>query len=109
MTRVRWSDEVGENASASTKAQTSSPSISATSSISSYSAGHGLACSNIRDLIEYIVRESLRIGKGYDSATVTEVEGGQIIDVVTQAGSTQGRKTLEWTVEPSVPEVVWGK
>lgn len=109
VTRVRWSDEVTEQESTSTKAQTTSPSLSINSSVSSFTVGQGLAYSNIRDLIEYVVRESLRIGKGFDAATAKEVEGGQIIDVVTYVGSAQGRKTIEWTVDSLVPEIVRGK
>lgn len=61
----------------------------------------------IRELIEYVVKESLRIGKRYESAVLKEVEGGQIIDITSLAADGQQlKKVIEWTVDASVPDVI---
>jgi len=109
VTRVHWNDEIDNQEILSNKELLPSISTSSTLSGASISTDQSLAYSNIRDLIEYVVRGSLRTEKAYDSATAKEVEGGQIIDVVTRAGTEQRRTTIEWTVDTYVPEIVWSK
>lgn len=103
-TRIRWSDDMAEQ---ETPRWSNIPSSPAVSSIA-FTSGQGLAYCNIRDLTEYVVKESLRIGKGFDSAVLKEVEGGQIIDVVSIINNQKRlKKTVEWTVDSSTPEIIW--
>jgi len=109
VTRVRWSDDIGDQNDLSNREQLPNGLPSSTSSGASISTDHSPAYSNIRDLIDYVIRESLRTGKAYDSATAKEVEGGQIIDVVARVGTEHRKTTIEWTVDSSVPEIVRSK
>jgi len=99
-TRVQWSD-------ADDAQVESTPPSPASTSPTSHPVGRGPAYSNIREIVEYVVKESLRIGKGFDSAVAKEIEGGQIIEVVTHTNNGQRNKRVEWTVDCSVPEILW--
>lgn len=107
VTRVRWSDEVNVHESISGTQPVTPPISGILTGSVSFPHGQGLAYSNVRDVVEYVVKESLRIGKHFDAAVVKEVEGGQIFDIITSANGDQQKKTIEWTVDSDVPEIIW--
>lgn len=70
----------------------------------------GLRHTNIREMLHLVVNESLRVGGRPDSAIAQDIEGGEIIEVRNK--DSQGSvsiKTVEWTVDSRVPELVFGK
>ena len=67
----------------------------------------GLHQTNIRDLLHFIVNESLRVGGRPESAFAQETDGGEMIEVKTR--SADGRlstKLIDWSVGADVPETV---
>lgn len=75
-----------------------------------HSSSHGIQHCNIRDLLEVVIMESLKIGGRPVSVNRSTTERGQIIDVLTKAGNgASQRKTIEWSVEVAVPETIWGE
>lgn len=69
----------------------------------------GLRHSRIRDLIHVIINESLRVGGRPDSAVAEETDGGEIIEVRSKTADGETRvKTIEWSVDAKIPEVILG-
>lgn len=69
----------------------------------------GIRQTSIRELLHLIVNESLRVGGRPDSAVAQDTSAGEIIEVRNK--HPHGRisiKTVEWFVDPRVPEVVYG-
>ncbi|KAI9891842.1 MAG: hypothetical protein M1814_002407 [Vezdaea aestivalis] len=65
----------------------------------------GLRNTRLRELLQYIINESLRVGGRPDSAVAIDTELGERIEVRTKKSS--GEKVLqniEWSVDPAVPE-----
>ena len=70
----------------------------------------GLRHSKIRELLHLIIHESLRVGGRPESAVALDTDGGEIIEVRTRSpdGETQN-KVIEWSVDPKIPETIFGK
>lgn len=70
----------------------------------------GLRHTKVRDLLHLIINESLRVGGRPESAIAEDTDGGEIIEVRT-IGSNGDlcTKTIEWSVDPQVPETIFGK
>jgi len=72
--------------------------------------GHGMQYVNVREMIECVINESLRLGGRPESSVTTPTEKGQTIEVQSRMsnGSTKS-KTIEWAVESQVPGYILGK
>ena len=69
----------------------------------------GLRHTQIRDLLHLIVNESLRVGGRPESAIAEDTVGGEIIEVNTRGSNGDPcTRTVEWSVDPQVPETVFG-
>lgn len=70
----------------------------------------GLRHTKVRDLLRLIVNESLRVGGRPDSAIAEDTDGGEIIEVRTRNsnGGESSSKIIDWSVDPLVPETIFG-
>ncbi|TKA60799.1 hypothetical protein B0A49_11560 [Cryomyces minteri] len=67
----------------------------------------GLRHTALRDLLQYVVNESLKVGGRPESAIAQETEGGEIIEVRNKSPSGDAKaKIIDWSVDPSVPESI---
>lgn len=81
-----------------------------TSEPESAAATPGLRHTKVRELLHLIVNESLRVGGRPESAVAEDTDGGEIIDVRTRNSNGKiSRKTVEWSVDPQVPETIYGE
>jgi CheY-like chemotaxis protein len=70
-------------------------------------ANAGVRNTQLRDLIHLVINESLRVGGRPDSAIAEETQYGEKIEVRTRSSNGQASmKTIEWSVDPSVPETI---
>ena len=70
----------------------------------------GLRHTQVRDLLHLIVSESLRVGGRPESAVAHETLRGESIEVITRGTSGEPyTRIIEWSVDPQVPETVFGK
>jgi hypothetical protein len=70
----------------------------------------GLRHTKVRDLLRLIINESLRVGGRPESAVAEDTDGGEIIEVRTRGSNGDLRtKIIEWSVDPLVPETVFGE
>lgn len=75
-----------------------------------FAAMAGLRHTKIRELLHIIVNESLRVGGRPDSAIAEDTDRGEVIEV--RARSSEGdasTKTIEWSVDPCVPDAILGE
>jgi len=64
----------------------------------------------LRELLHLIVNECLRIGGRPESAIAEDTERGEIIEVRSRSSKGDAStKMIEWTVDPSVPETLFGE
>ncbi|KAL8999292.1 MAG: hypothetical protein Q9169_001837 [Polycauliona sp. 2 TL-2023] len=74
----------------------------------STTATPGLRHTKVRDLLHLVVNESLRLGGRPESAVAVDTDGGEIIEVVTRNSDGEvSNKTVEWTVDPQVPDTMF--
>ncbi|KAL8653312.1 MAG: hypothetical protein Q9210_002175 [Variospora velana] len=79
-----------------------------TSEPESAAATPGLRHRKVRELLHLIVNESLRVGGRPESAVAEDTDGGETIDVRTRNSNGKlSRKTVEWSVDPQVPETIF--
>jgi len=83
----------------------------ATAEYSRFSHEHvvcpGLRHTNLRDVLQYVVNDSLRVGGRPDSAIAQEIDGGESIEVRMRSSSGEEKvKIIEWSVDPAVPETI---
>lgn len=70
----------------------------------------GLRHTKVRDLLQVIINESLRVGGRPESAIAEDTDGGEIIEVRTRGSNGDSRtKIIEWSVDPQVPQTVFGR
>jgi hypothetical protein len=70
----------------------------------------GLRHTQVRELLHIVINESLRVGGRPESAIAEDTDGGEVIEVTTRG--TNGNpctKIIEWSVDPQVPETIFGK
>lgn len=68
----------------------------------------GLRHTNLKELIQHIISEGLKVGGRPDSAVALELEHGENIEVrIRRSNGTIGTKFIEWTVDPNVPDTLW--
>ncbi|KAL8955511.1 MAG: hypothetical protein Q9193_006670, partial [Seirophora villosa] len=74
----------------------------------SAAATPGLRHTKVRELLHLIVNESLRVGGRPESAVAVDTDGGESIEVRTRNSNGKiSRKTVEWSVDPQVPETIF--
>jgi len=67
----------------------------------------GLRHCNLRDVLQFLVNDLLKVGGRPDSAIAQDREGGEEIEVrVSSPNGDKKIKTVLWTVEPGVPETI---
>lgn len=67
----------------------------------------GVRHTNLRQVLQYVVNEGLKVGGRPDSAIARETELGEIIEVVTRsAAGAPLTKLIEWSVHPAVQETI---
>lgn len=70
----------------------------------------GLRHTKVRELLHLIINESLRVGGRPESAIAEDTDGGEIIEVRTSGlNGDLCTKMIEWSVDPQVPETIFGK
>lgn len=63
---------------------------------------------DLRELLHYVVNESLKIGGRPESAVAQQTEGGETIDVWTRKSDGEAkRKIIDWSVDPAVPDTLF--
>jgi hypothetical protein len=72
--------------------------------------GHSMQYINVREMVDFVVNESLRSGGRPESSVSTPTSQGQIIEVHSRLGDGSIReKTIVWTVHDTVPQHILGK
>lgn len=67
----------------------------------------GLRHTNLRDVLQYVVNDALRVGGRPDSAVAEPTEYGESIEVRTRHPSGEEKvKIIEWAVDAAVPETM---
>lgn len=68
----------------------------------------GLRHAHIREVLQYVINEGLKLGGRPDSAMAQETDFGEIIEVRTRGSDgTASRKIIEWDVDPNLPETMF--
>ena len=68
----------------------------------------GLRHTGLRELIQYVINEGLKVGGRPDSATSHDTETGEIIEVRNRGSDgVLGQKMIEWTIDPAVPTTMF--
>ena len=74
---------------------------------SEHSTVPGLRHANVRDVLQYVINDALKVGGRPDSAIAEETDLGEKIEVKTRSPSGQSQtKIIEWLVSPDVPETI---
>ncbi|PVI01349.1 hypothetical protein DM02DRAFT_525263 [Periconia macrospinosa] len=74
---------------------------------SEHSVVPGLRHTNLRDVLQYVINDALKVGGRPESAIAQETALGEKIEVLTRSPSGQATsKSIEWTVTPDVPETI---
>lgn len=69
----------------------------------------GLRHTQLRNVLQYVVNEGLKVGGRPESAIARETETGEIIEVTTRNPIGEPRtKLVEWSVHPDVPVAMFG-
>ncbi|EME79882.1 uncharacterized protein MYCFIDRAFT_38040 [Pseudocercospora fijiensis CIRAD86] len=68
----------------------------------------GLRHTSLRELLQHVINEGLKVGGRPDSAMAQETEHGEIIEVRTRGSDgTLGQKFIEWRIDPNVPNTMF--
>lgn len=82
-------------------------SISSPMFASEHSKVPGLRYTNIREVLQYVVNDALKVGGRPDSAVAVATDIGEKIEVRTRISNGESHtKWIEWTVSPDVPETI---
>lgn len=82
-----------------------SPTIS---SFANRNIAPGLRHTSLRDLLQFVINDCLKVGGRPDSAFAQETELGEIIEVRTRGSDgTSGQKLIEWRIDPAVPTTMF--
>lgn len=75
--------------------------------ISEQGIAPGLRHASLRDVLQYVVNDALRVGGRPESAIAQETDDGEIIEVQVSDSAGSGHvKTIEWAVDQGVPETM---
>ncbi|KAL5428849.1 hypothetical protein PMIN06_012774 [Paraphaeosphaeria minitans] len=74
---------------------------------SEQSTAPGLRYTNLREVIQYVINDALKVGGRPDSAIAEETDRGEKIEVRTRSSNGEARsKMIEWAVSPDVPDTI---
>lgn len=74
-----------------------------------YTVTPSLRHTKVRELLHMTINDSLRNGGRPESAIAVDIDGGEIIEVKTRSSNGDSRtKIIEWSVDPQVPETIFG-
>ena len=74
-----------------------------------YTVTPSLRHTKVRDLLHMTINDSLRNGGRPESAIAEDIDGGEIIEVKTRTSNGETHtKIIEWSVDPQVPEIIFG-
>ncbi|KAH9860607.1 hypothetical protein J1614_011938 [Plenodomus biglobosus] len=74
---------------------------------SEHSKVPGLRHTNLREVLQYVINDALKVGGRPDSAIAEATETGERIEVRSRSSNGEGHtKWIEWTVSPDVPETI---
>ncbi|KAF2441338.1 hypothetical protein P171DRAFT_394351 [Karstenula rhodostoma CBS 690.94] len=74
---------------------------------SEQSTAPGLRYTNLREVIQYVINDALKVGGRPDSAIAKETDHGEKIEVRTRSSNGEAHsKMIEWTVSPDVPDTI---
>lgn len=67
----------------------------------------GLRHTNLRDLLQFLINDLLKVGGRPESAIALESEGGEEIEVrIRSQDGKEFTKIIHWSVDPSVPDTI---
>jgi CheY-like chemotaxis protein len=67
----------------------------------------GLRHTNLRDVLQFLVNDLLKVGGRPESAIAQETEGGEVIEVKVRSPNGDVKiKTVRWSVHPAVPDTI---
>lgn len=70
----------------------------------------GLRHASIRDVIQYVINDSLKLGGRPESAIAHETDGGETIEVsMRDFSGAQRVKMIEWSVDSAIPDTILSK
>ena len=70
----------------------------------------GCRNTDLREVLQYVINDSLKVGGRPESAIAQETDGGEIIEVRTRSGNgTEQVKMIDWSVDPAVPDTMFSK
>jgi len=74
---------------------------------SEHSKVPGLRHTNLREVLQYVINDALKVGGRPDSAIAEATDTGERIEVRTRSSNGEAHtKWIEWTVSPDVPETI---
>ncbi|KAI8935849.1 hypothetical protein NX059_007366 [Plenodomus lindquistii] len=74
---------------------------------SEHSKVPGLRHANLREVLQYVINDALKVGGRPDSAVAEATETGERIEVRSRSSNGEKHtKWIEWTVSPDVPETI---
>jgi CheY-like chemotaxis protein len=74
---------------------------------SEHSKVPGLRHTNLREVLQYVINDALKVGGRPDSAVAEATETGERIEVRSRTSNGEAHtKWIEWTVSPDVPETI---
>lgn len=74
---------------------------------SEHSKAPGLRHTNLREVLQYVINDALKVGGRPDSAVAEATDTGEKIEVRTRGSNGSAHtKWIEWTVSPDVPETI---
>lgn len=74
---------------------------------SEHSRAPGLRHTYLREVLQYVINDALKVGGRPDSAIAEATEGGERIEVRTRTSNGESHtKWIEWTVSPDVPDTI---
>ncbi|KAH9844388.1 histidine kinase [Teratosphaeria destructans] len=75
---------------------------------SSRNIAPGLRHADLREMIQYIINEGLKVGGRPDSAIAQVTEDGEVIEVRTRGSDgIASTKVIDWSVDPNVPRTMY--
>ncbi|KAK8197390.1 uncharacterized protein BKA78DRAFT_246937 [Phyllosticta capitalensis] len=104
--RKRHSDlaSIASSASASKERKTTPP---MPNFASESTVAPGLRHTGVRDVIQYVINDALKLGGRPESAVARQTDGGEIIEVHMNSPSGSPRiKTIEWSVDHDIPQTI---
>ena len=74
---------------------------------SEHSKVPGLRHANLREVLQYVINDALKVGGRPDSAVAEATDTGERIEVRTRSPNGESHtKWIEWTVSPDVPDTI---